>query len=102
MDALDCPDASQLAPKRTESLTALHALALLHDGSLVRQCEHFATRAEHAADTRIGRITFVYRWLFGREPTGDELSLVGTYVEKHGLANACRFLLNSNEFLFVD
>jgi hypothetical protein len=27
---------------------------------------------------------------------------VGEYVQRHGLANACRFLWNTNEFMFVD
>jgi hypothetical protein len=24
------------------------------------------------------------------------------YIQKHGLANACHVLLNSNEFLYID
>ena len=27
---------------------------------------------------------------------------LAAYAQKHGLANACRVMLNSNEFLFVE
>jgi hypothetical protein len=43
-----------------------------------------------------------YQLAFGRQPTADERRLVGEYTAKNGLANACRVILNSNEFLFVD
>src|SRR5262249_22865401 len=41
MEALDCPDGSQFAPVRSNSVTALQALAMLNDRFMVRQCEHF-------------------------------------------------------------
>src|SRR5207249_6861759 len=44
MDSLDCPDASQLAPVRNTSVTALQALTLWNDRFIVRQAEHFADR----------------------------------------------------------
>ena len=44
MDSMDCPDSSQLSPKRNASVTALQALAMLNDRFIVRQCEHFAAR----------------------------------------------------------
>jgi hypothetical protein len=37
-----------------------------------------------------------------REPSATELQLVSGYAEQHGLENASRLVLNSNEFLFVD
>jgi hypothetical protein len=36
-----------------------------------------------------------------REPTEREATLLETYATRHGLANACRVLLNSNEFAFI-
>ena len=38
----------------------------------------------------------------GRPPTADELRDWSTYADRHGLANACRLLFNSNEFLFLN
>ena len=42
LEALDCPDAAQLTPVRTTSMSALQALALLHDRFMVRMSEHVA------------------------------------------------------------
>jgi hypothetical protein len=102
MDALDCPDASQLTPKRTVSVTALQAMATLNDKFVVRQSELLA--ASIAAETEHGdqQVAELYRRLFNRRPSPQEAELVRAYVERHGLANAGRFLLNTNEFLFVD
>ncbi|MFT5522728.1 MAG: hypothetical protein ACI9HK_000672 [Pirellulaceae bacterium] len=117
MEALDCPDASQLAPKRNVSLTALQALAMLNDKLIVRQSEMIAQRANAKAQRSAGnaegnaagkdvsielRVDEIYRLILVRRPTDSERKLVSAYASKHGLANACRFLLNSNEFVFVD
>ena len=37
-----------------------------------------------------------------RGPDGAELAAVAEYVQRYGIANACRFLWNTNEFMFVD
>ena len=36
------------------------------------------------------------------QPNDQELKSVSQYARRHGLANTCRMLLNTNEFLFVD
>ncbi len=102
MEALDCPDASQLTPQRNVSLTALQALATLHDKFVVRQSELLAEALQQEEPSINGQIVLAYRRLFGREPDAEELNAVTQYAEQHGLANACRFLFNTNEFLFVD
>lgn len=102
MDALDCPDASQLTHQRTSSLTALHALALLHDRTLVRQCEILAEDLQSRYPDPEAQVREAWRRIFCREPTDQEVSRVARYAQQHGLSNACRFLLNTNEFLFVD
>lgn len=117
MDALDCPDASQLTPKRTESLTALQALAMLNDKMVVRLSEHVAQRVEQSTTAPQFKLTqpvenispelnqrveIAYRLILGRLPNVKETQAVSAYIEKHGLASACRFLMNTNEFMFVD
>jgi hypothetical protein len=32
----------------------------------------------------------------------EELQTITAYAQQHGLAAACRVILNTNEFLFVD
>ena len=48
------------------------------------------------------RVSAAFRLCLVREPSSSELSMVREYVKKHGLANACRLLINTNEFMFVD
>jgi mono/diheme cytochrome c family protein len=102
MDALDCPDGTALAPTRTESVTALQALAVKNDPFVIRQAERLAARLEAEAPDAAARIALAYRRLFGRRPSAHELEAVLDYTRRFGLANACRMLLNTNEFLFID
>ncbi len=97
METLDCPDASQLTGSRNVSVTPLQAMAVLNDRFVVRQSEHLAARIAGP-----GPLDSLYRVLLQRKPTETEAAAVGVYVAKHGLANAARFLLNSNEFMFLD
>ena len=103
MDALDCPDANLLTPKRNTTLTALQALSLLNDPFVLRQCEHLAARLkkERPGD-RAGQITLLYSLALGPALTDDEATTLADHASKHGLASACRVVLNANEFVFVD
>ncbi len=102
MESLDCPDGSQLTPVRSASVTALQALSMLNDKFMVRQSEHVAERVARSASGIEGQVAEAYRLILARAPTEKERKAVGAYAAKHGLANACRVLLNSNEFVFVD
>jgi hypothetical protein len=102
MEALDCPDASQLTPARNASVTALQALAMLNNKLMVRMSEHLAARAERMGSDLPSRVRAVYRLALGREPAPRECELLTAYAARHGLANACRIVLNSNEFMFVN
>jgi hypothetical protein len=95
METLDCPDASQLAPKREASVTALQALSMLNDKFIARQSEHLAARAS-------GDPERIFRLVLGRAPTEKEAAAVRTYASKHGAAHAARMLFNTNEFMFVE
>jgi len=100
MDALDCPDASQFTAVRPVSVTALQALALLNDPFMVRMSEHFAKHLASAGDER-AQVRLAYRLALGREARPAEEAALADYARRHGLANACRVLLNCNEFVFV-
>jgi hypothetical protein len=103
MEALDCPDANLLTPKRNTTLTSLQALSLLNDPFIVRQCEHLAERvSREAPDNLPGQIARLYALALGRAPSDDELKTLTGYAANHGMANACRVVVNSNEFVFVD
>jgi hypothetical protein len=98
MDSLDCADASQLTPARNQSLTPLQAMSLLNDRFVLRQSEHLASRLAGDPDP----VRAAYRLILQREPTPEESRRVSEYAARHGLPNACRILLNSNEFMFLD
>ncbi len=100
MDALDAPDGSSLTPVRSVSTTALQAFALLNNPFVIRQCEVIAERlAQHGKDDPIRQL---FRLLLQREPAADERARFTDYAGKHGLANACHLIVNSNEFLHLD
>jgi hypothetical protein len=101
-DALDAADASQLTAVRNESTTPLQALVLLNNPFVLRKCEQFAGRLERLAPDLDGRIAAAFDLAFGRHPDAEEVPILAAYVRGHGLANFCRLLFNSNEFLFVN
>ncbi len=102
MDSMDCPDASQLSPKRNASVTALQALAMLNDHFVVRQSEHLAARlAKAGADPR-AQIETAFLLTLGRPCSPEEIQEMSAYARKHGMANVCRILLNCNEFIFLN
>jgi mono/diheme cytochrome c family protein len=102
MDALDCPDASQFAPVRSNSVTPLQALAMLNDRFMVRQSEHFAARLRSEVPGDVaGQVGRAYLLALGRAPTAKESGALTSYAKRHGMANVCRLLLNCNEFIFV-
>jgi hypothetical protein len=74
----------------------------LNNPFVLRQCEHLAERVAKTAPTKAGQIGLLYQLALHRQPSAEETRAVGAYAEKHGLANACRLVINSNEFMFVD
>ena len=113
MDSLDCPSGDQITPARTNSVTVQQALSLWNDRFMCLHCEHIANRIDReiarekanptAAATIVElQINQAFRLILCRYPTRVEtLDAIG-FTERHGLANFCRLLLNSNEFLFVN
>lgn len=102
MECLDCADPSLLTPKRNATLTALQSLALLNDRLMVSQSRHFAQRLESSSPNSASRIATACLWAWGRAPSESESAELVSFAERFGLANACRAIFNSNEFLFVD
>jgi len=102
MDALDCPAGDQLTPVRNASVTVQQALAMWNDAFIVHSADRLAQRLEMLAKKPNEQIRLACELALSRPPTQNELQDFGEYVGKHGLANFCRVLLNSNEFMFVN
>ena len=77
-------------------------MSLLNNPFVVRQSEHLAARVAQESADRSAQIAAVYRLALSREPTAEESKLMTDYAAKFGMANACRMIFNSNEFVFVD
>jgi hypothetical protein len=101
MDALDAPDGGSLTPVRGQATTVFGAFALLNNAFVIRQCEHIAARLAKEAQQR-DQVALAFRLLLSRDARPEELDRLVAYVQKHGLANACQILVNSNEFLYID
>ena len=98
----DCPDLSQVMPKRSRSTTPLQALNLFNSEFMLQQSELLSKRLERETpDDRESQITLAFQLCFGREPQDEESAGAMAFVEQHGLVAICRALLNSNEFLFI-
>jgi Protein of unknown function (DUF1553)/Protein of unknown function (DUF1549) len=102
LECLDCADPNINTPVRSTTLTALQALALLNDSFMIDQGQHFAERLRGMSGDPGHQIDAAYRLCFARSPHAREQAPLVEYVRKHGLANACRLLWNTNEFVFVD
>jgi hypothetical protein len=100
--AFDCPDAGQIAPKRSSSTTALQALNLMNGRFLVQQAGYFAERLKReAGDDPAARARRGFRLAFGREPSAEESVAAVRLIREQGATAFCRALLNANEFLYV-
>lgn len=102
MRVLDCADPSMSVDRRNETLNALQALALLNNQLTVAMAKHFAARMEREAETTDDRIRRSFHVALGRVPSANEQAAMVEFAQQHGLANACRVILNLNEFAFVD
>ncbi len=103
LDAFDCPDPSTISPKRAVTTTPTQSLSLLNNSFVLRMSDSLAARAREDADASpAAQIAAVYRRVYQRLPSEDELARVTPFVEAHGLSALCRVLFNSNEFLYVE
>jgi hypothetical protein len=102
MESMDCPDASQLAPVRAQSVTALQALSMLNNRLLVRQSEHTAERLQKLSTEPNEQLRLLFQLALSRDATAEETQRWRVYLDKHGLAAACRLMFNTNEFVFVN
>ncbi len=103
MTSLDCADPSIRVDRRNETLSPSQALAYLNNGFMVVQAEVLASRVsrEHP-NNQSAQAARAFVLSTGRMPTEVEHAQLNTFINAHGLANACRVILNLNEFSFVD
>ena len=97
----DCPDCSQVVPKRSRSTTPLQALNLLNSRFVVDQAVFLAQLLESDAESIEERIVLAYELCFAREPQPAELAVAVEFVESTDWKQFARAMLNANEFVFI-
>jgi hypothetical protein len=103
LDTFDCPDPSTTTPARSSTTTPLQALSLLNNAFMLRMADRLAARLQHeVGDDVAQQIDALYRACYTRPPNPEETELVRAFIARHGLPAACRGMLNSSEFLYVD
>jgi hypothetical protein len=102
LECLDSADPNATTPVRSSTVTPLQALALLNDPFMIDQSERFARRLREQVREEGGLVRRAFRETLGRSPTFDEYLLLIEFVRQEGLPRLCRYLMNTNEFLFVD
>ncbi|MCS1409272.1 MAG: hypothetical protein M2R45_02452 [Verrucomicrobia subdivision 3 bacterium] len=102
MTTLDCADPSMMVGKRAETLTPLQALSLLNNRFMTTMAEQMAASVCSEGGGLGEDLERLFYRVTARIPAVDELKLLVEYAEQHGAANACRVMLNLNEFVFVD
>lgn len=100
--AFDCPDASQVMPKRSRSTTPLQALNLLNSAFMLQQADLLSKRLAKNAKTQREQVRLAFRYCYSRIASDEEVAEAEEFTKKHGLSQLSRALLNSNEFLFIE
>jgi hypothetical protein len=102
MTTLDCADPSMQVDRRTESLSALQALALLNNDFMIAMARHYAEKLEQMNGNLAAKVERAYLECMGVPASRAELEMLVSYGRRQGLVNVCRLLFNLNEFVFVD
>ena len=75
---------------------------LVHRRFVLAAAKHLAERVSQASDQPAGQIAAAYRLCLGRAPSADESAALVAHASRFGLASACRVILNTSEFVFLD
>lgn len=100
--AFDCPDAGQMKPSRTRSITPVQSLGLFNSPFVNRQAEFFAQRIRSTVgDDPAAQVDCAIDLAYSRTPTSAERAVLVALAADHGLPQVCRAIFNSSEFVFI-
>ncbi len=102
LTTFDCPNPANLTPTRSITTTALQSLALMNHDFVIQQSDSFAMRLQQATNSLEEQVDLGWRLAIGRRPNDEEQQASLDLVRAQGLNTFCRFLLNTNEFVYVD
>ncbi|MDA0348578.1 MAG: PSD1 and planctomycete cytochrome C domain-containing protein [Verrucomicrobia bacterium] len=100
--AFDCPEAGQMKPNRTRSITPVQSLGLLNSPFVNRQAAYFAERLyQEVGDNLDAQIDRAFSLALSRPPSLNERQQLIALAEDHGLEQVCRAIFNTSEFAFL-
>lgn len=102
LTTFDCPNPANFTPTRSVTTTALQSLAMLNHDFIFQQSKQFAEKLERETENPQRQIENAWLSAFARKPTNQELESSLAIATKHGLDALCRFILNANEFVYID
>ncbi len=102
MEAVDFPDLGLLSPTRGVSSSSLQSLSLFNNHFILAESQAMAKQLESLSPGLDGQVTECVWRLWNRAPNSNEIEELSGFAKQHSLAELCRVLMNSNEFLFVD
>jgi hypothetical protein len=103
LETLDLADTVSSCPQRQVTTVAPQALSLFNGEFVNQQAQHFATRLRHeAGNDPEKQITRAWKLALCRNPSPDELAKMRTFLQDQPLEQACRVILNLNEFVYPE
>ncbi|MBB5034716.1 DUF1553 domain-containing protein [Prosthecobacter vanneervenii] len=102
-ETLDLADTVSSCPQRQVTTVAPQALSLFNGEFVNEQARHFAGRLRReAGDDAARQIELAWKLALCREPTGDEMAKMRVFLQEQPLEQACRVILNLNEFVYPE
>jgi hypothetical protein len=102
MEALDFPDLGLVTPVRGFSASPLQALTMFNNDFMLFHSQQLADRIAAESQDSATQMERAFQLVLLRDPEPEEAEALTKLAATAGLAAACRVLLNSNEFLFID
>lgn len=103
LETLDLADTVSSCPQRQVTTVAPQALSLFNGDFVNQQAKHFAARLKReAGDDFAKQITLAWRLALCREPLAAELTQMRAFLHQESLEQACRGILNLNEFVYPE
>ncbi len=103
LETLDLADTVSSCPQRQVTTVAPQALSLFNGDFVNQQAKHFAARLKREAGGEPAQqIALAWRLALCREPSAAESARMLAFLREESLEQACRVVLNLNEFVYPE
>jgi cytochrome c553 len=103
LETLDLADTVSSCPQRQITTVAPQALSLFNGEFVNQQARHFAARLkQEAGNNPEQQLTLAWKLALCRAPSRTELDKMRTFLQDQPLEQACRVILNLNEFVYPE